>query len=70
MNVKVQDSNDPSGQIAEFFAIASQINAAGATLHKLLQAMILLSALPARMESTVGMVLSQAKTVADLKIEK
>ncbi|KAF7773627.1 hypothetical protein Agabi119p4_5794 [Agaricus bisporus var. burnettii] len=70
INFKVQDTQDPSGQIAEFVAICSQITATGATLHDSLQTMMLLSALPARMESTIGIILASAANVADLTIEK
>ncbi|EKM73609.1 hypothetical protein AGABI1DRAFT_134408 [Agaricus bisporus var. burnettii JB137-S8] len=70
LNFKVQDTQDPSGQIAEFVATCSQITATGATLHDSLQTMMLLSALPARMESTIGIILASAAKVSDLTIEK
>ncbi|EKM75136.1 hypothetical protein AGABI1DRAFT_95090 [Agaricus bisporus var. burnettii JB137-S8] len=70
LNFKVQDTQDPSGQIAEFVATCSQITATGATLHDSLQTMMLLSALLARMESTIGIILASAAKVSDLTIEK
>ncbi|KAF7761760.1 hypothetical protein Agabi119p4_9752 [Agaricus bisporus var. burnettii] len=70
MKLNYGDIQDPSGQIAEFVVICSQITATGATLHDSLQTMMLLSALPARMESMIGIILASAAKVVDLTIEK
>jgi hypothetical protein len=69
INYKIPDVADPSGHIAQLAAIFSQLNSAGATMHESIQAMMLLNAMPHRLETVTSMILAAAKRVADLKFE-
>jgi hypothetical protein len=69
MNYKIPDSPDPSGHIAHLFDLFSQIVDVGATLHKSLRVMMLLNALPQRLEYISSHILATKTEIFDLRLE-
>jgi hypothetical protein len=69
MSYKISDSTDPSEAISQLKMIFSQISDEGATLHELIQVMLLLNSLPLRLDYVTSHILATQQTVANLTIE-
>jgi hypothetical protein len=69
MNYKIPDLPDPSGHIAYLFDLFLQIVDVGATLHKFLHVMMLLNALPQRLEYILSHILATKTEIFDLRLE-